>query len=256
MAAPARWRVSTVPVVGSTNDDLAEAARSGAAGGTVLIAELQQAGKGRRGRTWLAPAGAGLTMSVLLELPEVPLLWRSWAGAVAGLCLVSAVRATTGLDATLKWPNDLLVDGRKCAGLLAESVTGGVVVGMGVNVSLSTDELPRPDATSLLLSGAAGLDRSVLAAAVLDELGRWTDRWRAAGGDPDRCGLRVAYRAACSTLGTEVLVHLPDGAQVHGRAVDVTIDGALVVDTVAGRRTFTAGDVQHLRPAPPPTVEA
>jgi BirA family biotin operon repressor/biotin-[acetyl-CoA-carboxylase] ligase len=243
-----RWSIRTVAETGSTNDDLADAARSGATDGSVLISELQRAGKGRLGRTWTAPTGSGLTMSVLLTLPTVPLPRRGWIGALTGLALVAAVRRVTGVDTALKWPNDLLVDGVKCAGLLAEATADGVVVGFGLNVTLRREELPRPDATSLLLAGATTLDRARIAAAVLDELADRLDRWTAAAGDPDRSGLRDDYRRACATLGSPVRVELPGGGAVTGVARDVTVDGSLVVDTDTGRRTFAAADVQHLRP--------
>lgn len=243
-----RWTVRAIAATGSTNDDLAAAARAGAGDGQVLISELQRTGKGRLGRTWTAPAGSGLTMSVLLALPTVPLPRRGWIGALTGLSLVAAVGAVTGVDTALKWPNDLLVGGAKCAGLLAEATAGGVVVGFGLNVTLRRDELPRPDATSLMLAGAVQLDRAVLAAAVLDDLAVRLDRWTAAAGDPDGSGLRNDYRRHCATLGADVRVELPDGTAVRGVARDVTVDGSLVVDTAGGPRTFTAADVQHLRP--------
>lgn len=244
-----RWTVRSVVETGSTNDDLAAAAREGAGDGQVLIGEWQHTGRGRLGRTWTAPAGSGLTMSVLLVLPTVPPARRGWIGALTGLSLVAAVGRVAGVDAALKWPNDLLVDGVKCAGLLAEATADGVVVGFGLNVTLHRDELPRPDATSLLLAGASGLDRALIAAAVLDDLAGRLDRWTAADGDPDRSGLRAEYRRHLATLGSRVRVERPDGASVTGTARDVTADGALVVDTAAGPRTFTAADVQHLRPA-------
>lgn len=244
-----RWTIRSVAATGSTNDDLAAAARAGADDGQVLISELQRTGKGRLGRTWTAPAGSGLILSVLLRLPSVPLVRRGWIGPLVGLSLVAGVRRATRVDAALKWPNDLLVDGAKCAGMLAEATADGVVVGFGLNVTLTRDELPRPDATSLLLAGAHALDRAVIAAAVLDDLAVRLDDWVAAGGDPDRSGLRADYRRACVTLGADVRVELPGGASVTGVARDVTVDGALVVDTAIGVRTFAAADVQHLRPA-------
>ncbi|WP_111766370.1 biotin--[acetyl-CoA-carboxylase] ligase [Nakamurella deserti] len=246
--ARGRWSIRAVAETGSTNDDLAAAARSGAADGTVLISELQRAGKGRLGRTWTAPTGSGLTMSVLLSLPTVPVPRRGWIGALTGLSLAAAVRRVAGVDTSLKWPNDLLVDGAKCAGLLAEATADGVVVGFGLNVTLRREELPRPDATSLLLAGASRWDRAVIAAAVLDDLALRLDRWTAAAGDPDRSGLRDDYRKVCATLGVPVRVELPGGGAVTGVARDVTVDGSLEVDTPTGRRAFAAADVRHLRP--------
>lgn len=243
-----RWTIRSVAATGSTNDDLAAAARDGADDGQVLLGELQRTGKGRLGRTWTAPAGAGLILSVLLRLPTVPLTRRGWIGPLVGLALVDAVHRVTAVDAALKWPNDLLVDGAKCAGMLAEATADGVVVGFGLNVSLTRDELPRPDATSLLLAGASTLDRASIAAAVLDELAGRLDRWTTAQGDPDRSGLRADYRRGCATLGADVRVELPGGGAVTGTARDVTVDGALLVETPTGVRTFAAADVQHLRP--------
>ena len=249
LRAPGGWLIQVVTETGSTNDDLAAVAAGGGAGGQVLVAELQQTGKGRRGRIWTAAPGAGLTMSVLIDAPGVPPARRSWIGVIGGLSLVRAVAVVTGLPAALKWPNDLLVDGRKCAGLLAEAVGDQLILGMGLNVSLDAAELPRPDATSLLLAGAATLDRTALAAAVLDELGGWLDRWRAAAGDPERSGLRTAFAAVCATLGHRVRVELPSGEHVVGMAVDIAGDGSLVVQTATGVRSFSAADVHHLRSA-------
>lgn len=247
LTVPGRWTIRTVAATGSTNDDLAAAAGAGAAHGAVLISEVQTAGKGRLGRTWTAPAGSGLILSALLRLPTVPPARRGWIGPLVGLSLVAGVRRVAGVDTALKWPNDLLVDGRKCAGMLAEATADGVVVGFGLNVTLTRDELPRPDATSLLLAGAREFDRARIAAAVLDDLAIRLDRWTTAAGDPDVGGLRDAYRADCATLGAEVRVELPAGGAVTGVARDVTVDGALVVDTAAGVRTFSAADVHHLR---------
>jgi BirA family biotin operon repressor/biotin-[acetyl-CoA-carboxylase] ligase len=243
------WSIQVVAETGSTNDDLAAVATAGGAGARVLIAELQQTGKGRRGRVWTAPPGAGLTMSVLIDASGIPPARRSWIGVIGGLSLVRAVTAVTGLPAALKWPNDLLVDGRKCAGLLAEAAGDQLILGMGLNVSLDAGDLPRPDATSLLLAGAATLDRAVLAAAILDELARWLDRWRNAAGDPERSGLRSAFVGVCATLGQRVRVELPSGEHVVGEAVDIAADGSLVVRTATGERAFSAADVHHLRPA-------
>jgi BirA family biotin operon repressor/biotin-[acetyl-CoA-carboxylase] ligase len=167
-----------------------------------------------------------------------------WLPLLTGVALATAVRRVTGLDARLKWPNDLLVDGRKCAGILAEGVPdGGVVVGVGLNVSLRVDELPRPDATSLALAGAVSLDRQVLLVAILDELASWYRRWQAVGGDPRSSGLRTAYLACCATVGREVNVALPGADPLTGIATGVDGDGRLVV---AGR-AVAAGDVVHVR---------
>lgn len=262
-----RWSVEHVPQTGSTNADLADRLTDPATApdvpdGTVLVTEEQVSGRGRAGRSWHCPAGAGLMFSVAHRLPRVAAPQRGWVGIVLGVAVVEGLRAATGLPATLKWPNDVLIDDHKCAGVLGEFAGPGVVVGTGINVSLTPDELaaatpPRtPGATaptpptSLLAAGSPVLDRTMLLAAILARLGHWFDRWGQAGGDPARSGLRDAYRTHCATLGRAVRLDLPGDRQITGYAADIAVDGAIVVVTADGtRRTYGAADVVHLRPA-------
>ncbi|MEU4474726.1 biotin--[acetyl-CoA-carboxylase] ligase [Micromonospora sp. NPDC023888] len=252
---------------GSTNADVAEAARAGEPEGLVVVAERQTAGRGRRGRIWQSPPRAGIATSVLLRpgaaVPErdwlpVPPTGYGWLPLLAGVALVEAVARLAELDATLKWPNDLLIDGAKCAGVLAEAVPGrapdqppAIVLGIGLNVTLRADELPvNPTglpATSLQLAGAAATDRDPLLRALLRAVADWYDRWRSAGGDAVSSGLRDAYLAACATVGREVRVLLPDGEALTGTATGVDPDGQLQLTTPTGVRTLAAGDVLHLR---------
>ena len=251
------WHLAWVPGTGSTNADLVADAARGAPDRSVLVADLQTAGRGRLGRSWQAPAGRALTFSVLLRPRRVPAQLRGWIGALLSLAVAAGVSGRTGLVADLKWPNDVLIEERKVAGVLAEmtgsSPAGGpaLVAGAGINVTLGSGDLPRPDATSLWLSGAdpAACGREELLAAVLDALGPLLDRWQQAGGDVHRSGLREEYLARCRTIGTEVTIRLPDGGALVGRAVDVTAEGAIVIDDGARRHRFAAGDVHHLRPA-------
>ncbi|WP_460864214.1 biotin--[acetyl-CoA-carboxylase] ligase [Rhodococcus aerolatus] len=241
--------VDVVATTGSTNADLAVAAERGAADRTVLLAHAQDAGRGRRERSWSSPPGAGLACSVLLRPAGVPAPGLGWLPLLTGLAVAEALAGDTGLDVGLKWPNDVLVGDRKLAGVLAELVPGpAVVVGLGLNVSLVDDELPVPWATSLAL---LGVRRSVaeVAVAVLGRLDTLERRWRGAGGDVVGTGLAQAYRGRCTTLGREVRVELAAGELV-GRAEDVDADGRLLVRTGAGVLTpVLAGDVTHLRPA-------
>jgi BirA family biotin operon repressor/biotin-[acetyl-CoA-carboxylase] ligase len=258
---------------GSTNADAAEAARSGAPEGLVVIAERQTAGRGRRGRSWESPARAGIAVSVLLrpgvavpdrDWPAVPAARHGWLPLLAGVALVETVSRLAELRCALKWPNDLLVWPRppssegeaKCAGILAEGVTTGgeepaVVLGIGLNVTLRSDELPvNPTglpATSLRLAGAATTDRDPLLRELLRGVERWYGRWRAAGGDARGCGLHEAYVRNCATLGRRVRVLVPAGNDVVGVATGIDVDGQLVLDTAAGERRLAAGDVLHLR---------
>jgi len=275
---PQRWEIRTVSATGSTNDDLTAEmaapgsgirmrgpARDGLGPDPVLVSEEQTSGRGRSGRHWACPAGAGLMFSIGVRVPEVPPWRRGWIGAALGVAIVRAFRRIdppgrqTGTDgwngaaSSLKWPNDVLVGGRKCGGILAEMTGDAVVVGAGMNVSVQSEELPRPDATSLFLAGACSVDRNLLLAAVLDEFGPRMDRWRAAAGNVDGSGLRAEYLELCSTVGSYVRVELPGGQAVAGLAVDVDAEGAIVVDRgPGGRSRYSAGDVVHLRPDPTP----
>jgi BirA family biotin operon repressor/biotin-[acetyl-CoA-carboxylase] ligase len=252
---------------GSTNADAMAAGQAGEPEGLVVVAERQTAGRGRLGRTWTSPARAGLAVSVLLRPGAMVAGRYGWLPLLAGVTLVESVRRLAEVDAVLKWPNDLLVEGRKCAGILAEVVPGAeppaVVVGVGLNVTLREDELPvdagwdaeagggfadGPMATSLALAGAAMTDRDPLLRAFLRSFAAWYRRWREADGDPDRSGLAAAYRGHCDTLGRQVRVLLPNGAELTGTARDLDPGGRLVVRTGAGQeRAVAAGDIRHLR---------
>lgn len=235
--------VTVVARTGSTNADLAALARAGAAHGTVLVTPHQQAGRGRFDRVWSTPPDTCVAMSVLVR-PRSELARWGWLSLVTGMAAVAGVAAASGIEATLKWPNDVLVGERKLCGILSEAVetpTGrAAVLGIGINVALDADQLPVPTATSLRLEGSDAAADAV-AAAVLVALDRWYARWDAGE------SLVGDYRRTCGTLGRRVRVLLPGGA-VDGVAVDVDGGGALVVRTETGLRTFAAGDVVHLRP--------
>jgi BirA family transcriptional regulator, biotin operon repressor / biotin---[acetyl-CoA-carboxylase] ligase len=243
--------LDVVAETGSTNSDLASAARAGAAHGTVLVAEYQSAGRGRTTRAWVSPPRAGLSFSVLLRPDGVPAPRLGWAPLLAGVALAAAVHDTTGVETTLKWPNDLLVDGRKCAGILAEAHNGAVVVGIGLNVSQQKHELPPGvDATSLALEGATSTDREALLLAILRALLDAERSWRRHRGDPMESGLHRAYTGACATLGKRVAVLLPSGATLTGLARGIDVDGRLLVRDGAGdEHAVSAGDIAHVRPA-------
>ena len=246
------WHLEHVLTTGSTNDDLALRSRGpvgGRLGGTVRVTEEQTAGRGRSGRQWSCPSGAGLMFSVAVDVSDIPPARRAWTGVALALAVTSAFGSVAGVAAGLKWPNDVMVDGAKCGGILAESAGDVVLVGAGLNISLERAELPRPDATSLHLAGAS-VDRNALLAAVLDEFGRLLGDWRAAGGDVDTAGLRPGYLKSCVTIGSRVRLELPGGGAVVGTALDVDADGAIVLESGAGRTRYSAGDVVHLRPAP------
>lgn len=239
------WRrVDVVEETGSTNTDLAARALAGEAEGSVLVSEHQHAGRGRLDRQWTSPPRAGLSFSVLLR-PAVPVARWAWLPLLAGVAVAHGVRRVAEVDARLKWPNDVLVGGRKLAGILAERVDDAVVVGVGLNATTTRDELPVPTATSLALEGAASTDREPLLKAVLRALAEGYARWRAAGGDAE-VELRSAYVEQCATLGRPVRVALAGGQMLTGEAVGVDADGRLVVASGHAVQPVSAGDVVHL----------
>jgi BirA family transcriptional regulator, biotin operon repressor / biotin---[acetyl-CoA-carboxylase] ligase len=242
-----------VEKTGSTNADLIAAARDGAAAGSVLVAEEQTAGRGRLDRSWHSQPGAALTFSVLLRPAGIPPAARGWLPLLTGVAVVAAIEQQARVQATLKWPNDVLASGteetRKLAGILAEQAGDAIVVGVGLNVSASRDELPSEAATSLVLAGAQDPDRQAILIAVLRELERWYLRWTSgpAPGDAKASGLRAAYLTVCSTVGQDVRVELPGGGVLAGRAVGVDASGCLLVSAADSLHAVSAGDVIHVR---------
>ena len=241
-----------VDTTGSTNADLlARHANGEDINGTVLIAEHQSAGRGRNGRAWSTPPRSQIALSVGVDASAVPTTAWGWVPLLTGVAVVDAVRAITGLDAHLKWPNDVLVGEGKLAGILAEVAAPDsvIVVGLGLNVTLTADEAPDPRATSLLMLGSSMLDRSALLGAVLAELSVRIDRWHSTGG-PD-AALIADYRTRSLTLGTRVRAILPGDREIVGIATDLDESGQLSIDTGAQTVTVSAGDITHLRPAEP-----
>lgn len=229
----------------STNAVLVERARDGEAEGLVVVAEHQTAGRGRLDRSWETPPRSGLTFSVLLRPKVAPARWP-WLPLLAGL----AVQGAVGTGSELKWPNDLLLGERKVAGLLVELVDTpagpAAVVGVGLNVSMTQEELPVPTATSLAIAGH-DRDRTELLLAILAELGRLYAVWSAPGSDDGL--LRSSYTRRCATIGQLVRVELPAGETFTGTAVDVDRAGRLVVRSGGETTVVGAGDVIHVRPA-------
>jgi BirA family biotin operon repressor/biotin-[acetyl-CoA-carboxylase] ligase len=225
------WRdVRVVAQTGSTNTDLLAAARDGTPQGLVLAAESQTAARGRMGRRWLSPPRAALTFSVLLRPGPVPAGSKGWVPLLAGVAVASALRAEAGVDARLKWPNDVLVDGAKVAGILAEQAGQAIVVGAGINVSARQDEMPATGATSLAVAGAICTNREHLLACVLAELERWYLAWLGTAGPQPAAGPEFAGQAA---------VEAARGAVEAGRAVVGAEAGSAVVG--AGNAAAEAG---------------
>ena len=224
---PPGWSVEHVVETGSTNSDLLAAAAAGAPDRSVLFTDHQHAGRGRLDRTWTAPPGTNLLVSILFRAPphDPGELTRR-----VGLAAIDGVNASTGVSAVLKWPNDVLVDDSKLAGILAQRGPGGeVVVGLGLNVGWAPE-------------GAARLGDDVRPADVLCAV--------LAAYDELPADIDGRYREALSTLHRRVRIELPGGDEVVGSAVDIDDEGRLVVlDECAITHRLSVGDVVHLRSA-------
>lgn len=249
LSGPGRFWTDVVVTAetGSTNADVATAARTGACEGTVHTTDRQTAGRGRLDRTWSSPAGSGVIVSVLLRPDAVPAARWVWLPLLVGLAVDATVHEC-GVEPGLKWPNDVLVDGRKLAGILLERVETpqgpAAVAGVGINVSLREDELPVETATSLALEGATETDRTIVLRSFLRNLEPLYRAWSASGGDP-AAGIRDSYVRRCVTIGSRVQVTLPRDEQIEGLATGIDDYGRLLVDG----RAISAGDITHLRPA-------
>jgi len=228
-------------VLPSTNDEALRLAAAGAPAGTAVVADAQTAGRGRAGHAWASPPGVALYLSIVLR-PRLPLERLPLATLACGIAVAEAVRAETGLPAGLKWPNDVLVRDRKCAGLLCEGAPPAVVAGIGVNVNTPAEALPvRPifPATSLLLETGAPQDREALLAAILDGVARWIARLEAPDG-PDAVVAR--FNALDALRGRAVAVDLPDGTVARGTAHGCAPSGALLLSP-SPAPPFAPGDV-------------
>jgi len=279
LSAPLSPRLVWMPEAGSTNDVLVQAATGAESGSwpelAVVATDNQVAGKGRLGRTWTAPAGKCLAVSVLLR-PRMPggeaVPMERWGvlPLLAGVAMAKTVAAALGsavpdaphassADAppqasapvAVKWPNDVLIGEKKACGILGELVPGGLVLGAGVNLSLDADELPTPTSTSLTLAGASSgaVVADAVLAGYLGELIALYRRWLAAGGDAVASGLLAEADDWSATLGRTVRVELPGGAFRTGTARAIDETGRLVVDVLgeAEPLVVSAGDVTHLR---------
>ncbi len=232
--------------VESTNDEAAALAGSGAADGTIIIAEAQRCGRGRMGRRWQSPTGLGLYLSVILRPPIQP------AGApvltlMGAVAAADAIERTTGLTAALKWPNDLIVHERKVGGMLGEMAVEGsriyhVILGIGINVNQTKadfDEELRGIASSLRIETGHPVDRTTMVRSFCESLDGWYERFLCDGMPP----ILEYARRRCLTLGRPVTACSGD-QEVSGMAVELDGDGRLVVrDAKGALHRLLAGDV-------------
>lgn len=249
--------LSTSP---STNDELVKRAADGTGSWpsfSVVVTDDQTAGRGRLGRSWTAPAGTSLAISVLVRPgPTFPLDSLGWLPLAAGLAMSRAVNNALGslATATVKWPNDVLVDGSKISGVLSELVsaeTGAVVIGAGVNLTIADEDLPVPTATSLAIEGVPDPEADRVLADYLIELRSLVESLLDARGDAAASGLQKAVTESCSTIGATVKIELPGGNILTGIARGIDSSGRIVVqaDGSPDLTPVSAGDVTHLRTA-------
>jgi len=254
------YSVRTVAETGSTNADMAALALGGLGEGVWLRAERQSAGRGRLGRAWISPVGnfAGSTLVRVRRSDPAPATLALVAGIAAQDAIATYLRnlpkdmpgATAvrekkqgarhrGDDGLrLKWPNDLLLDGAKVAGILLERVDDAVVVGIGVNLAHHAD-LPDRATTSLAAHGVE-VDPAAFAETLAESFARWVGRWRGEGLAP----VRAAWIAAAHPIGTALTARLPDGSAIDGMFAGLDADGALLLRLAAGEtRVIHAGDV-------------
>ena len=249
-AADLPWRsIEVLAATGSTNADVLLRAAGGAAEGLVIAADEQTSGRGRLGRSWASPPGASVSVSVLLR-PRLSPQQLGWLPLLTGLAVAAGVAQACGIDAVVKWPNDVLVStGRpgKIAGILLERAGDAAIVGFGINTAMTPAELPVPEASSLVLAGAAAPNPDLLVAACLRQLQLRYAQLVASGGDAVRSGLAAEYAGRCVTFGSDVRVQLPAGDQLIGRAEGVDELGRLRVTADGNRHLVAAGDVTHVR---------
>ena len=228
------WRVSVIDEIDSTQNYLRI---SNPKPGDLITAEYQSAGRGRLDRKFVATKSSALLFSFYIE-PTIAIKDLGFLSLLVGASVTNTLNEMTKSESfKCKWPNDIVFGDRKIAGLLAEKFGSGVIVGVGINVSTSEEQLPVPHASSIFLATGTGLDRNLLLVKILKDLESALKGWES-GKD-----LTSAYRKLSATLGREVRVELPGGAIVEAIAQDIDTTGALLLDN---GQIITVGDVIHL----------
>lgn len=232
------WRVSVVDLTASTQSDLAELVNSSVAkSGEVIAAEFQSNGRGRLDRTFEAPPQSALLFSFYIAPKRARSDW-SFISFLAALAMREVITENLAENTSLKWPNDILIGDKKVAGLLAQQIGNGVIIGIGLNVAMGADELPVPTATSLALAGSSNLDRNLLLCGFLNRFIEIFKEWDS-GGD-----FLEKYRQVSSTLGRHVRVEVLGRDSIEAKAVSITAQGALIL---SDGTEVNVGDVVHLR---------
>jgi BirA family biotin operon repressor/biotin-[acetyl-CoA-carboxylase] ligase len=233
------WRVSVVELTGSTQNDLLQLVESkNALDGQVIATEFQSNGRGRLDRTFQAPAQSALLFSFYIKPRKERSDW-GFIPLIAGLSLVRAITTIdTVMNVSLKWPNDLIINEKKCAGIIAQTTSEGIVIGIGLNVSMTPNELPVSTATSLAIEGSTITDRNLLLSHLLNTFAELFEAWE------EGSELLDEYASASSTIGKKVRIELPGGENLEATVARISHTGELVLDD---GRHVSAGDVIHLR---------
>lgn len=227
-----------VDLTASTQSDLSELVNASVAkSGEVIAAEFQSNGRGRLDRTFEAPPHSALLFSFYIAPQRAHSDW-SFISFLAALAMREVITENLAENITLKWPNDILIGDKKVAGLLAQQIGDGVIVGIGLNVAMGADELPVPTATSLALAGSKNLDRNLLLSAFLNRFEIIFKEWDS-GSD-----FLEKYRQVSSTLGRQVRVEVLGRDSIEAKAVSITAQGALILSEGT---EVNVGDVVHLR---------
>lgn len=227
------------PLLGSTNTEACRLAEEGAPGGTVVLADAQSAGRGRRGRSWHSPPGKGIYFSVMLRLPQIEPVAAASVTLVAAVAIARQLRETTGMQVAVKWPNDLLVGTKKLGGILTEAKTNGpdllyLVLGIGLNINHRIEDFPaelRERATSLYLESGRTFERTALFLSILKDLRQSCSLYFKKGFAP----FQPLWKELSITLGSAVEL-AGRGEILQGKAVDLDPEGALLVEDDRGQR--------------------
>ena len=238
------WRVSVVDLTTSTQDEVAAKISNSPVVNIenfneVVVADFQSKGRGRLDRTFDAPKSSALLFSFSHQPKRSQNDW-GFLPLLTGMCVARALNSFIlgQIPVTLKWPNDLLIGELKLGGIIAEVRGNSVIIGVGINIDMTSQELPVVSATSLAIVGSSDLNRNRILVKILNEIELGLNSWGAGEIFVDR------YREASATLGKQVRVHCPNGEVIESRAMDIDPTGALILET--GDR-ITVGDVIHLR---------
>jgi BirA family biotin operon repressor/biotin-[acetyl-CoA-carboxylase] ligase len=231
------WRVSVVDLTTSTQADLAEKINAGDAhSGDVIVANFQSAGRGRLDRPFSAPASTALLFSLYLTPQRSRTEW-GFLPLLAGICVAETLN-TLDAGISIKWPNDLLINEKKVGGIISTIHSEGVIIGIGINISMSAQELPVENATSLGLAGVPLLDRNLLLSKILNSLETDFMRWDLGESFVDR------YLDLSATIMRNVRIELPGGREILAKAISIDEQGQLNLDD---GQVVSVGDVIHLR---------